>query len=687
MRQTLRWGFTLLILIGSLMGASAREVIRLDHDWRFHFSHENEADRARVVSLPHTWNGDALAGIYPYLRTQGHYTRELFIPEKWSSKRLFLRFEGVERRAEIFVNGCFAGAHTGGGVAFCIEISDYVKPGAKNVVMVAVSNTPSNDCMPISSEENHYGGITRPVELLITDQVAVSPLYLGSEGLFVTTTQLGVEQAEGEIELHVSCPKPQNVEVSVTAYDPEGNHCFTQRRTLKSSYQFGQAVRIPFLISWPQAWSPEEPALYRFVATVRGEESYDEVTITSGLRMLSLDAERGFCLNGEPLKIRGLALAYDHPAEGPMLSVETLKQDLALAREVGANALLSPAAPHAQALYELCDSEGFLARIDLPFRRTRYLSDIYYCASATFEEQGVQLLNEMIAQHRNHPSVVMWGISCDLKIQDSRLEAYLKQLHATAQKADPTRPTVATSDQDGPANFIPQGIIWHQRLGWSRGQAEDIGLWLNQMRERWSHLASAIHYGAEGFCNQQPDHYDRPRPEEHLLPERRQSRFHEEYLRQLAGDSLLWGCWVESLSDFGSARRSGGVNGSGLVSFDRKELKDVFWLYRARWNKALRTLHIADKRWRERPDEPQQLTLYLSDGEQEPLMLHNSDTVKLEYFAPNIYRSEAFLLDSVSRIVVRSGELCDSLTIRCGCALKSPAKRAPLQIIGLPHLN
>ncbi len=686
-RSLARAILTIGVLLTALTGVSAREVIRLDHDWRFHFSHENGADRARIVTLPHTWNGDALAGIYPYLRTSGVYTREIYIPEGWDEKRLFLRFEGVESRADIFVNGCFAGTHSGGGVAFCIEIGGLVNRGEKNLVAVAVSNAPSLDCMPLSSEENRYGGITRPVSLLVTDRVAVSPLYLGSEGVFVTTTLPGQEQAEGEIELHVSAPKPQTVEVSVSAYDPEGKLCFTQRRTLKSSYNFREPLRIPFLITEPHYWSPESPKLYRFVATVRSEGSCDEVSIQTGLRHLSLTADRGFVLNGEEVPIRGLSLAYDHPTEGPLLSEESIEGDLRLAQEVGANALLSPAGPHPQYLYELCDKEGMLTRIDLPFRRTRYLSDIYYSASPSFEEQGVQLLKEIIAQHRNHPSVVMWGVSCDVKMQDERMEAYLKRLHASAHEADPTRPTVATSDQDGPINFIPQGIIWHQRLGWGRGQAEDIGLWLNQMRERWSHLASAIHYGAEGFAEQQPDHYERPRPDEYILPERRQSRFHEEYLRQLAGDSLLWGVWIESLSDFGSARRSGGINGSGLVSFDRKTRKDIFWLYRARWNRKVQTLHIADKRWCERPDEPQQLMVYLSDGMEAPLMLHNSDTVQMEYFAPNIYRSETFMLDTKSRIVVRSGALCDSLTIQCGSALKSPVKRVPLQIVGLPHLN
>lgn len=683
--KKMRLILTLITLLGSLLGASAREHYPLDNEWRFHFGYENGGDKAHLVTLPHTWNNDALAGIYPYLRSEGVYTRDLYLPESWHEKRLFLRFEGVESEADLFVNGAWVGSHRGGGVAFCFEITDRVRLGGNNRLMVVVNNCPSGDRMPLATEENCYGGITRPVELLVTDAVAISPLYLGSEGLFVHTSKLSREEAEGEVELHITSSKAQSVSVAVSAYGPDGKRCFIQRRTLKSTYDFNTPLRIPFVITNPKSWSPKHPHLYRFEATLEAGTARDCVEVTTGLRRITLSAKEGFAINGIPIDIRGLALAYDHPHTGPLMGEKELQADFDLACEVGANALLSPAGPHAADLYALCDREGMLARIDLPFRSTRFLSDRYYSASPAFEAHGEQLLREIIAQHHNHPSVVMWGISYDLKILDERLEAYLRHLHQTAREVDGSRPTVATSNQDGPANFIPDGIIWHQRLGWTRGQAEDIGVWLNQMRERWSHLSSAIHYGAEGFHTQQPDNYGRPLPGSDNLPERRQSRYHEEYLRQLAGDSLLWGIWVDGLSDYGAARRPGGVNGSGLVSFDRQTRKDIFYLYRARWNKAWRGIHIADKRWSVRPDLPQQLTVYLSDGIKNPVMLHNGDTVLLEYYAPNIYRSEEFLLDKESVIVVKGGRMSDTLRIRCGSALKSPVQRVPLQTIGLPR--
>lgn len=679
---------TLLFVLAGL-SVSARTVYPLSEDWRFQFGFENNADRARYVSLPHTWNGDALAGVYPYLRTQGLYFRTLYVPREWSGKRLFLRFGGVENVADLFINGCYVASHCGAGVAFTIEITDHVLRGARNELVVAVSNTKRNDVMPTASERNHYGGISREVELLVTDQAAISPLYYGSEGLFIHTDAMDSERAEGRAVLHLSVPSPQSVSVTLKVFDQAGNCCAEQRRTLKSNYNYKQPVEIPFAILNPKAWSPDSPALYRFEASISGPESHDTVSVTTGLRQVSLTADGGLRINGRRIDLHALAVAYDHPACASLMSEEHFNQDLKLLQEVGANALFSPAGPHAPYLYEQCDKLGLLARIDLPFSRTNYLSDLNYYASPAFEEQGLELLRSIIAQHFNHPAVVLWGLFCDLKIIDERLTDYLKRLNRAAHTMDPTRPTLATSNQDGDLNFITDAIAWHQQLGWERGRGEDISLWIGQMREKWSHLTSAIHYSAEGFVHQQPDRYDKPAPYTLNLPERRQSRFHELYLAQLAKDStsLLWGHWVEGLSDYGSARRDEGVNGSGLVSFDRQTRKDAFYLYRARWNQRLKTLHLADKRWRERPATMQRMRIYASETTDSVWMTVNEDTVQLQKVAPNIYYSEEFMPARENRVVVHMGPLSDELRFRSGSELKEPQQTAPLQIGGLPPIN
>ena len=104
-----------LLLISMLAAfvaeSAAREVYRLNDDWTFYFRSENSADDARNITLPHTWNLDALAGNSEYQRTTGNYMRRLYIPADWASKRLFLRFDGVQTVADVFVNGYHVGEH------------------------------------------------------------------------------------------------------------------------------------------------------------------------------------------------------------------------------------------------------------------------------------------------------------------------------------------------------------------------------------------------------------------------------------------------------------------------------------------------------------------------------------------------------------------------------------------------
>ncbi len=695
-----RWIITLMLLIGSMSMLSAREYYPLNHDWNFFFGHEAEADRARHISLPHTWNEDALAGVFPYMRTEGIYRRSLYIPREWEGKRLFLRFGSASTVADLSVNGRYIGTHKGAGVAFVFEITESLKFGEQNTLMVVVSNATRGDVMPLWTDRNIYGGLTRGVELIVTDPVAISPLYLGTEGLLVRTNRITEDGAEGEAELHLMLSRPRAVEVTLSARDAAGRILFSQRRNIKSNYNFERPIRIPFMIEKAPLWSPEKPELCTFTAEIASGEWRDSVTIRTGLRTLEL-RERSLLLNGAPIALRGLALSYDHPAEGALYGPRAIAEDLALLFDMGANALRSPFGPHNPALYAACDEEGMMAWIDLPFERSPLLADICYYASPSFEEHGIRLLEEIIAQHLNHPSVLFWGLFADMRAVDGRLIDYITRLKTAANTLDPTRPTVAVSNQNGPINFITDGVAWHLNLGWERGNAEDVSIWLTQLGRRWSHLSSAIYYGFEGFHDQQPEEYATKAELGSLeLPEARQSRLHEEYVRALSADTLLWGWWINALSDYKSARRAERMNGTGLVAWDRHEKKDAYYLYRAVWNRKKPTLHLADKRRMERRMEPQHFIFYLSEG-YAPIALLNGDTLQLERYAPCIYRTEGRLperenrleiiataVDSVSHpLPFAERRLVEQWEFRCGSALTAPVPQAPLQTIGLQPID
>ena len=674
----------ILMFMGVMLstGSMARESYSLDKGWGFFFSHEASGDSARHIDLPHTWNQDALVGVFPYLRTQGLYTRSLYIPKEWSTKRLFLRFYGAESTLDLQVNGSYAGTHLGSGVAFTFEITEFVNFGEDNLLTAIVSNTQRNDILPASSERNIYGGLTRGVELLVTDDVALSPLHYGTDGVIVRTTSLSKELAEGVVDVHITLRRHQTVELTLEAQSDEGERLFVQRRTIKSSYDFRKPVRVPFAIENPQLWSPESPNLCHFKVTLRGEEEWDEVSVTTGLRSVEL-TDKGLMINGKRVTVRGLSLGYEHPIEGAYYMSRSIDEDLKLVKELGATALRSPMGPHIDYLYEQCDKEGLLAWIDLPFARTRYLSDIFYYASSAFEQNAENMLREIVLQNANHPSVICWGIFTNLRAIDKSLCNYIRRLNSVAKECDPTRPTVATSNQDGEINFITDGIVWNQNLGWERGLVDDIPIWLEQLANSWSHLRSAVNYGFEGFANYHPDEYQlKATPSSLDLTERRQSRFHEKYSSYLEQDTLMWGVWIDCLSDYKVARRVCDEDARGLVTYDRKTKKDAFYLYKTIWNSESRVLYIADRRWRERKQTPQRFYIYATKGI-EPVMLLNGDTLTLERLSSNVLYSEEITPASDNLLYVEGGGLRDSLRFRCDSPLKRPVQQAPLQIVGL----
>ena len=170
--------FATLLFVFAACAAGAREVYPLNEGWRFFFKSENTSDNARHVTLPHTWNTDPRSA-GGWLETTGNYQNDIYIPGEWASRRLFVKFYGAQSVADLFVNGRHAGTHRGGAAAFAFEITDYVRFGEDNALLVVVSNGVRDDVLPTSTDMNLYGGIYRDVELVVTGRTAVSPLYLG----------------------------------------------------------------------------------------------------------------------------------------------------------------------------------------------------------------------------------------------------------------------------------------------------------------------------------------------------------------------------------------------------------------------------------------------------------------------------------------------------------------------------
>lgn len=654
-----------LVLTASAM-AQSRTTININDGWRLFFEDAVDSDAAEYVNLPHTWN------VNPdgkgYLRSTASYTRYVEVSEAMRGKRLFLRFGGVQSVADVYLNGMFVGEHRGGYTAFIFEITDKVIFGENNLLRVEVSNVRRSDVLPTSSDADIAGGIYRDVELIVTERNIISPMHYATEGVFVEQRSVSSELASGVVRLYLSTPDMTHPTVRMRIVGPDGYEvCDRAVRIAKPNVKGGN--ELDFEIVGPELWEPENPRMYSFELTLQGEGYEDKVVVKTGFRDIAITDDNRLAINGREVDLRGVGLAHDSRDCATAICRSHLEQMLATAIDMGANAVRSLNGPHAADLYDMCDSEGVLVWVDMPFARSPLsLTDICYYPTPSFRDNGFEQLREIVAQNYNHPSVVMWGLFNLVWQRGEDVVPYIEELNTLAHKLDDSRLTVGCSNSDGAINFVTDLIVLRQNVGWIKGRAEDIEVWCSQLagNKAWGALRYGVCYGEEGIIGHNTEVIKRAERGTGHLPERRQTYMHERYAEVLDDSNIFWGVWVETLYDYASSRRRQGINHSGLIDYDHNKRKDAYYLYRAMWNEDAPTLHITDRRWRERRDTLQHIDIYSSEGC--PTLMLDGDTLPLRRVNDVQWRADSVVLRG--RCVLRATDsrnmLSDSIVIRCG---------------------
>lgn len=602
-----RYILVLLTLILSFE-ISAREVYTLNNGWRFFYGDAVSSDLARQVTLPHVWNSDGAQN-----QTLGNYMRSIDIPSAWQGRRIFIRFYGASSVADLSVNSRYVGTHRGAGTAFTFEITNFVRYGMPNSIRVQVDNAQRNDLLPLAQEENRYGGLHRGVELIVTDRVAISPLHYSTDGVFVTPEKISAESVEGKITVHVATDRhDRTANLHVAILSPDRDTVFINNIRTKIDGKNDKAVlNIPFNVSSPQLWCDKagEQPLYTIVTKLSAGSFTDSVAVKTGFRSISIGDDHLLRINGRASRIRGVAMYNDRAGVGSALLPQHIAEDMALIDEIGANMIRMATYPAATAYLDECDRRGIGVWCDIPLVNSPFLADIPFTTSPALAENGREQLREIIVQNYNRPSVLFWGIFSKLAVPGDDPRPYIRELNSLAKQLDPSRPTVAVSNQDGDINFITDLIVWHQTLGWQTGDVQDVQVWKEQLRDGWSNLRSGLTYSAGGSPQHQDSLTVRPRLDRNWHPERWQTIFHESYMRTAGNDPLFWGIVAGNMFDFGSVRQAyidgSTVNDHGLVSYDRSVRKDAFYVYKAAWNRHEPFVHIAEKRWsiRENPEQ------------------------------------------------------------------------------------
>ena len=350
----------LFMLYGMSMFAQRQDIL-LNNDWNFRFSHQVQKGTEVRVDLPHTWNAqDALSGKIDYKRGIGNYEKNLFIRPEWKGKRLFIRFEGVNNIADVFINRRHIGEHRGGYGAFIFEITGKVEYGKENSILVRVNNGEQLDIMPLVGDFNFYGGIYRDVHLLITDETCISPLDYASPGVRLIQDSVSHRYAKVRAIVDLSNGSSGNQEVELNVRLLDGQRVVKEgTKNVNLSGNEVMQQELTFEIDQPHLWNGrQDPFLYQAEVTLfRNGQMVDRVTQPLGLRFYRIDPDKGFFLNRKHLPLQGVCRHQDRSEVGNALRPQHHEEDVALMLEMGVNAVRLAHYPQATYFYDLMDKK------------------------------------------------------------------------------------------------------------------------------------------------------------------------------------------------------------------------------------------------------------------------------------------------------------------------------------------
>lgn len=615
--------FFLFLLGGVLVSLVAkaddnpRTFILLDKGWGYRpVSDTGLKSSMKQVTVPHTWNANYIPGTRSYNREMMVYRRDLEITPDMKDKRLFLYFEGVNSSATVLVNNKSVGSHKGGYTAFCMEVTDYAKQGT-NKLEVWVTNAYNPEILPISGDFNIYGGIHRPCHLLVTEQDCISPLFYASPGVFIHQDKVSEKQAQITVETMLSLRgKKQGLKVRTTIEDVKGNII---SQNIEQNVT-NENVKQPFVIDHPVLWNAKQnPHLYKVIVELLDNgKVIDRVEQRTGLRYFSVDADKGFFLNGKYLDLYGFCLHEEVEGKGSALSAEDHERDMELVKESGATSLRLVHYPHSESIYHLSDENGIVLWTEIPMVGPGGYDFCGFINTDGLKEHARQVLKELVYQKYNHPSICFWGIFNEIRTNYDNAEPFARELHELYKEIDPSRlTTLASCDDPKFYQNCSDLMAWNKYIGWygSRNAPETAGNFFDKAKAASNGKPVAIsEYG--GGANVE-HHFSMKendvKPSGQFHPEEGQTYIHEGNWSAFAQRPYMWAKYIWVFADFQSSIRNEGgkpgINDKGLVTYDRKIKKDGFYFYKANWSTEP-MIYITSRRFTERPEANVQVKVY-----------------------------------------------------------------------------
>lgn len=387
----------------------------------------------RPVDVPHDWaveldfvNDRSLAshGYKPVgpkfpENSIGWYRKKFFISKEDNEKRISIKFDGVFRNCEVWLNGFSLGNNTSGYMDFEFDVTDFINYGGNNALVVRV------DASRYEGWWYEGAGIYRHVWLIKNDQT-----YIPENGIYIKTEiNNDVTWVDVQTRLVNKAIVSKKCQLLLKVRDKGGDIIKTSESLPVSLDDNTEKIVTERLkISQPNLWSVENPYLYSLVAILKcNNEVIHETEIKFGVREVKFDANKGFLLNGKPLKIKGACIHQDHAGVGVALPDRLQYYRIEKLKEMGCNAYRTSHNPPTPELLDACDQLGMLVMDE-----TRLLSS---------SQEYISQFERLILRDRNHPSVIIWSLGNEeMNIQDTEAGKRVAQtLKSVQKKLDPSR--------------------------------------------------------------------------------------------------------------------------------------------------------------------------------------------------------------------------------------------------------
>lgn len=477
---------------------------RLDSGWQFRRGPTNgiwQAWRAEDndlwsgVTLPHCVNAyDACDPDQPYYRGQSWYRTYLDVKNPFVEGRTLLHFQGAGQTTTLWIGSTLVGTHKGGYDEFVFDITDAIAKltvaDRKKGVPVAVlcDNSPDLDRVPSDlGDFCLYGGLYRHVNLVYLPAVSLDAVHV-----LQTVTADGSASIVVKARLYDPTLKGLSPALTVEVLDPSGKLIHTASKTIAPTRSLTELTAFP--IPKPDLWSPETPHLYRCRVTLSTSAGKTELEERFGVRHTEFVEHGPFKLNGKRVLLRGTQRHADHAGLAAAMSDELMREEMRLIKEMGANFIRLGHYQQDRLILDLCDELGIMVWEEVPWCRAGV-------GSEAFKQNARGMLSNLIDQHMNHPSIILWGLGNEddwpaeyPSINKDEIRAFMTELRDLAHSLDGSRLTSfrrCDFARDIPDVYSPS--IW---AGWYRGNYHEYEQTLVTERERVKRMIH-IEWGAD----------------------------------------------------------------------------------------------------------------------------------------------------------------------------------------------